>query len=242
MSHEHDHILDDLIDFADGTLDQEAADALEQRLAAPDEDARALNDTRGLIADLCGLGDAIGDNAPEIDMVDAVMASVSKLQETTETTVRYDELLDYIQGRLDAEGHDRVQHELERSQAAREAYEWVKNARGDLESIGDAIIKGAPIINVSDPLFKSVSARELSPARTDDVSYDELLDYMDGTLSDVEADGIETVIAQSDSRREDAEWLKSLRGKRVYHVHSWRDPMPVLAEMWFVIWRRFSNN
>jgi hypothetical protein len=38
------------------------------------------------------------------------------------------------------------------------------------------------------------------------------------------------------------QWLKSLRGKRVYHVHSWRDPMPVFAEMWFVLWRRFSKN
>lgn len=37
-------------------------------------------------------------------------------------------------------------------------------------------------------------------------------------------------------------WLKSLRGKKVFHVHSLRDPFPMIADIWFMIKRRLGGS
>ena len=36
-------------------------------------------------------------------------------------------------------------------------------------------------------------------------------------------------------------WLKSLKGKKVFHVRSLRDPLPYFADSWFLMKRRFSR-
>jgi predicted ATP-grasp superfamily ATP-dependent carboligase len=36
-------------------------------------------------------------------------------------------------------------------------------------------------------------------------------------------------------------WLRSLRGKRVHHILSFRDPVPPLADLWFILKRRFEH-
>jgi D-aspartate ligase len=36
-------------------------------------------------------------------------------------------------------------------------------------------------------------------------------------------------------------WLRSLRGKRVHHILSFRDPVPPLADLWFIAKRRFER-
>ena len=36
-------------------------------------------------------------------------------------------------------------------------------------------------------------------------------------------------------------WLKSYKGKKVFHVHSTRDPVPFIIDTWFVVKRFFSN-
>ena len=36
-------------------------------------------------------------------------------------------------------------------------------------------------------------------------------------------------------------WLRSLRGKRVHHILSLRDPVPPLADLWFILRRRFER-
>lgn len=36
-------------------------------------------------------------------------------------------------------------------------------------------------------------------------------------------------------------WLNSLRGKRVYHVFSWKDPLPAIADIWFIVKRRLEK-
>jgi predicted ATP-grasp superfamily ATP-dependent carboligase len=37
-------------------------------------------------------------------------------------------------------------------------------------------------------------------------------------------------------------WLRSLRGKRVHHILSLRDPVPPLADLWFITKRRFEHS
>ncbi len=36
-------------------------------------------------------------------------------------------------------------------------------------------------------------------------------------------------------------WLRSLRGKRVHHILSLRDPMPLLSDLWFIVKRRLER-
>lgn len=36
-------------------------------------------------------------------------------------------------------------------------------------------------------------------------------------------------------------WLRSLRGRRVHHILSFRDPMPLLADLWFILKRRWER-
>ena len=148
--------FDQLLDLAEGRLEQHAAAKLREEMDRSDVLKQQYAWVVSMRDEFGAFGDAIANASPSIDLLPSILQSLSAGVDQPEPEDLFASLLEWRDGVLPLPESDRLRRLADTSPDILNANDWIHDTADQLEALGDELIADAPEIDVSRAVMDAV--------------------------------------------------------------------------------------